>query len=140
MSNSSTFTDPAYYQLEHGLDPDSAWVLSLLESRPHLFLNDPHCFLRIAEVLSRGEADFNDLPVLDSFELAEALRKTKKVGTNFSDSVKDLITNLLLEDCIQAPFYPFDFLEPERFPPIHDQPLADGQKRVLRAIFDQSTN
>ncbi len=136
-SDNDTFTDPAYLQLENGLDEDAAWVVALILAQPDLYFTDPSFFLRATETLARGGADFESLPILTSLEIIVAMKRLKALSrtSNFSPAVKNLIVELLKEDGIQYPHPPFEFLEPSRF--IESDPeRSKEQKKAFELLLE----
>lgn len=110
-------------ELKVGFDElarDKIHVLQLMLKDPDLFFSNATFFLHSVKVMNNEVADFDQLPMPTSLEVAFALVEYKKLmgdkykAPGVDSMVIDVVSYLLNEEGYAEPVYPFEFIPSER--------------------------
>lgn len=98
------------------LSRDKISLLQIIYRHPNIFFTDIYFFLQAVEVINNKVADFDQLPMPTSLEIAYAIEEAEELGletpvpTNIKNDVTDTISYILREEGYSEPIYPFGFI------------------------------
>lgn len=95
---------------------DKINIIRIFEAQPTMFYEDPLFFMHACEVFNGNVTDFHTLPHITSLEAALAIVDASRIlgceyveqSPAFSEGVRAVIKEILIEDGYSAPVWPFD--------------------------------
>lgn len=109
-----------YELVLNDVDFDKLHILLALELTPELFVNNSLFFLHCTDVLNNNVADFREIPLPTSLEVAWAIKEIEETADQclgFSNSIKHVVTFILKHEGYVSPTKYFEkFVTEGAFP------------------------